>query len=138
MIGFSALPGKHGKNIYSDMLEYNYDVKLSFILSGIISSYPDLSVENVLSQIIQKRKETFVSVKKIKLNKMDEWLINKKTGNISHESGKFFDVMGLSIKNNDSNIVEWQQPIINQPEIGILGIIVEVIDEFYAFCCNLK
>ena len=23
MIGFSALPGKHGKNIYSDMLEYN-------------------------------------------------------------------------------------------------------------------
>lgn len=55
------------------------------------------------------------------LSDLTAWEVYDNQGNISHSSGKFFSVSGMAVSNTDFN---WQQPIIVQPEIGILGLVV--------------
>ncbi|GAA5080069.1 oxidase EvaA [Thermocatellispora tengchongensis] len=47
---------------------------------------------------------------------------------IRHASGRFFTIEGLDIHVRDRPVPHWRQPIINQPEIGILGILVKEFD----------
>ncbi|GAB3466537.1 NDP-hexose 2,3-dehydratase family protein [Actinophytocola sediminis] len=58
---------------------------------------------------------------------MAGWSIDERTGNLCHESGKFFTVEGLDVRQPGARVPHWTQPIINQPEIGILGILVKDI-----------
>lgn len=60
-------------------------------------------------------------VKIVPLSELDKWSIAN--GKISHESGHFFMIEGLEIQTNYGSISKWDQPIINQPEMGLLGII---------------
>lgn len=64
-------------------------------------------------------------VTKIPVDSIEGWCIENGTGNIRHQSGKFFSIQGLRISTNFGNTAEWSQPIINQPEIGILGFITQ-------------
>jgi dTDP-4-dehydro-6-deoxy-alpha-D-glucopyranose 2,3-dehydratase len=57
---------------------------------------------------------------------------------ISHDSGRFFSVTGASIRTNFGPTPEWSQPIIVQPEIGILGILVKRISGVYHFLMQAK
>lgn len=46
-----------------------------------------------------------------------------------HEGGKFFQIQGLEIAlDRGGDVSRWSQPIINQPEVGILGFISKKID----------
>jgi oxidase EvaA len=46
-----------------------------------------------------------------------------------HEGGKFFQIQGLEIVlDRGGSISRWSQPIINQPEVGILGFISKKIN----------
>ena len=65
----------------------------------------------------------------IKFSELKEWGFNNRTGNLEHFSKKFFSVIGLDIKTNWGEIYNWQQPIIKQSEIGILGIITKRFDQ---------
>ena len=60
------------------------------------------------------------------------------TGDIVHDSGKFFKVEGLRTETNYGPIGNWDQPIINQPEIGILGIISKVFNGTRHFLMQAK
>ena len=78
---------------------------------------------------IQKRRKSYkYTIKKVPLDELTDWSIDAKTGTISHCSGKFFKVEGLEISTNFGAVGHWLQPIINQPEIGILGFIAKNID----------
>ena len=64
---------------------------------------------------------TEVKIDKVDLNELIDWDITD-LGQIKHESGKFFSVDGYEIRLQDpANCTTWQQPAINQNEIGILG-----------------
>lgn len=52
-----------------------------------------------------------------------DWRFDPATGNLGHASGRFFTIEGLQIR--DGGVQTQGQPIINQPEIGILGIVVK-------------
>src|SRR5262249_17485966 len=56
------------------------------------------------------------------------WRFAPGTGNLVHDSGKFFSVEGLELTTDFGWTNHWAQPIINQPEIGILGILVKEFD----------
>lgn len=56
---------------------------------------------------------------------LNGWHFDETTGNLGHVSGKFFTVQGLDVRTDSGPIQQWTQPIINQPEIGILGIVVK-------------
>ena len=76
---------------------------------------------------LQKKKQK-ISCRIKNLNKLKNWLKNEKL--ISHVSGKFFKIIGLDVK---SNMIgkNWDQPIIVQKELGILGIIKDKVKNKY-------
>lgn len=67
-------------------------------------------------------------VTRIPFDEMDGWQFQADTGNITHRSGRFFAIEGLRVHTDFGPVSRWEQPIINQPEIGILGILVKEID----------
>ena len=67
-----------------------------------------------------QRKQNQIKVKIKKLDNLKNWYFSKDS--IFHKSKKFFKIIGIDVK---SNLVgkNWDQPIIVQNELGILGII---------------
>lgn len=74
----------------------------------------------------------------VTLNETAQWHVES-TGNITHESGRFFTITGLRVRHRtgyEEN--EWDQPIIDQPEVGILGILAKKFDGVLHFCIQAK
>ncbi len=80
--------------------------------------------KNLLKWIKGQRKKQLLNVHKINLSKLDKWIYNNKE--IYHKSKKFFKIAGLRIQSNFYNKKSWDQPIIVQNEIGILGIVKNI------------
>ncbi|WP_188193812.1 NDP-hexose 2,3-dehydratase family protein [Nonomuraea sp. SYSU D8015] len=72
-----------------------------------------------------RRSDRF-EVTPIPFSEMPQWRFRSDTGNLAHESSRFFSIEGVHV--HDRNGATWSQPIINQPEIGILGILVKEVD----------
>lgn len=80
-----------------------------------------------------------LSIESIPLGEMRRWRIEPGTGNIRHDSGMFFTVTGVKARHRTAaGELEWDQPIIDQPEIGILGILVKRINGVLHFCLQAK
>ena len=77
---------------------------------------------------MSRKREIPVRIQKIQFSELDKWSFELETGNLKHESGKFFSIIGLDVQTNWGPIDHWTQPIIKQPEIGFLGIITKKID----------
>jgi dTDP-4-dehydro-6-deoxy-alpha-D-glucopyranose 2,3-dehydratase len=56
------------------------------------------------------------------------WSFAKDTGALVHDTGRFFSIAGLRVEIDEGPVRDWSQPIILQPEIGLLGIAVREID----------
>ncbi|MEU2793399.1 NDP-hexose 2,3-dehydratase family protein [Streptomyces sp. NPDC007100] len=66
------------------------------------------------------------------------WSFEPGTGNLVHASGRFFSVQGLHVTVDDGPHKEWYQPIIKQPEVGILGILAKEFDGVLHFLMQAK
>lgn len=75
-----------------------------------------------------RRTQRRQQVRRIPFDEMRGWSFHPKTGNLGHRSGRFFTVEGLHVRKDHGPVAEWHQPIISQPEIGILGIAIREID----------
>lgn len=60
------------------------------------------------------------------LDCLDGWRADRDTGNLTHHSGRYFSVQGLT-SHDDRGGARWSQPIIVQPEVGILGLVVRIV-----------
>lgn len=74
------------------------------------------------------REKTSMSVEQVALADLRDWTQDPVTGNLRHRTGKFFTVESLAVDFPAGPVANWTQPIIHQPEIGILGILVKRID----------
>jgi len=75
----------------------------------------------------------------IPINEVECWRCDAETGNISHESGRFFSITGVHVRHRSGREeLQWDQPIIEQPEIGILGILCKRIAGILHFCLQAK
>ncbi len=73
------------------------------------------------------------------LNTLQRWHIDPATGNIQHDSGMFFSITGITARHRTpTKVLNWDQPIIDQPEIGILGILAKRINGILHFCLQAK
>jgi oxidase EvaA len=78
-------------------------------------------------------------VETVSLHGLDGWLVNEETGDIRHQSGRFFSLVGTFVRQRTpAGELEWDQPMIDQPEVGILGIIVKRIRGVLHFCLQAK
>ena len=86
-------------------------------------------IASAMEWLDKKRRAYNVTVKEISMNELDKWNVNPQTGHISHESGKFYSIIGVSVKGAmGREVVSWTQPMIKQEERGILGILCKKIN----------
>ena len=98
------------------------DVQLDFLISAL-SHGNFISTTDILMWMKQQNEDVVSNIKQIPIEQLKGW--NYRDDRICHDSGKFFSIDGIHIMTNYRNVPEWDQPIINQPEIGFLGFIVK-------------
>ncbi|MDJ0466274.1 NDP-hexose 2,3-dehydratase family protein [Streptomyces sp. H27-C3] len=101
------------------------------------SSVDHESTSDVLEWMEQRHRAHDFQVNRIPLADLDGWNFEPGTGNLVHRSGRFFTVEGLHVTREEPH-QEWQQPIIKQSEVGILGILAKEIDGVLHFLMQAK
>lgn len=96
--------------------------QLDFLISALHSGFC-ISTPEILTWMKRKNKEVKYELKQKPLSQLNGW--KYADDRIQHQSGKFFSIQGIRITTNYGLVPTWDQPIINQPEIGFLGFIVQ-------------
>lgn len=109
-----------------------------FLKSALTLDNPLMSTDQFLNWLEEKKAATHHKIDQITFSELQNWGFNEETGNLQHSSGKFFSIEGINVKTNWGTVNEWSQPIINQPEIGFLGIITKKIDDVLYFLMQAK
>lgn len=108
------------------------------MIESLIHKTETLRTLDYLFEWIQRRnREVEVSVEQIPFSEMKGWTTDA-DGCIRHESGKFFSIEGIHVSTDVGFVAEWEQPIINQPEIGYLGILTKEMDGVLYFLMQAK
>lgn len=104
-------------------------------LLSIHSIFKDTN--SILSWIKNRNDNIKVDINRIPFSKMINWYIDN-DGNLKHNSGKFFSIQGIHVKTDYGEINSWDQPIINQSEIGYLGILTKEFEGILYFLMQTK
>jgi oxidase EvaA len=115
---------------------YQFNKELIFLKSALTEQNYLNSTEEVLEWLRQRNNEIQVSVKRVPLKQIDKWHFDKNS--LCHVSGKFFSIDGIRVETNIGSVHHWEQPIINQPEIGFLGIITKEFNSVLYFLMQAK
>ncbi|WP_328406323.1 NDP-hexose 2,3-dehydratase family protein (plasmid) [Streptomyces sp. NBC_00390] len=99
-----------------------------FVESAAVTEGQSLSTKAFWEWFDLRRAAVQMDVRLIPLAGLRQWGFQPGTGNLVHESGRFFSVEGLRTRLGGAEPRGWDQPIIHQPEIGFLGILVKEID----------
>ena len=110
----------------------------SLIRSLLTTDNPFNSTEEVLAWIERRNREVGVRVDEVPFSQLKGWRFDESTGNLCHESGKFFSIVGIDVYKNQNGVARWRQPIINQPEVGCLGIICKEFNGILYFLLQAK
>lgn len=110
-------------------------IELDFLISAI-SQGCVISTDKVLAWMKRQNEEVISKIKQIPLEEVRSW--SYRNDRIRHDSGKFFSIDGIRITTNYRNVPTWDQPIINQPEIGFLGFITKKINGILHFLAQAK
>ncbi|MEM7160680.1 MAG: NDP-hexose 2,3-dehydratase family protein [Myxococcota bacterium] len=88
---------------------------------------PVWPLSRFFSWLVERAAARAFTVEQMPLAKMDQWSTDSETGNIGHRSGRFFTIEGLKVESDLPWVTNWVQPIIVQPEVGVLGILIKEI-----------
>lgn len=84
------------------------------------------------------RERSALRVERVELDGLRDWDRDPRTGKLLHRSGGFFAVDGLEVRLPSGPVPHWQQPIIHQPEIGVLGLLAKEFDGVLHFLMQAK
>lgn len=110
----------------------------SFFASSLTRENKFQSFKTFKAWLAERCRPEEFKVEQVPLDEMEKWALAPDGSRISHESGRFFYIEGLHVKTNFGGDHEWDQPIINQPEIGFLGFITRVFDGTRYFLMQAK
>ena len=115
---------------------------------------PDLACDVALARVIRPalHDDTYVKdwlrlmysrtslrCRPVPLSALGQWRIDADTGNIAHASGRFFTVLGAKVRHRQRfDEIVWDQPFLDQPEVGILGLLATPIGGILHFCLQAK
>jgi len=114
---------------------YDLDPDTNERIRTMLESIRDDNQINKLDYIIEwfnkKREESDMIVEEIGVKDLEKWNIDEKTGNLSHNSKGFFEIIGIKVSNTFDREVGkegWTQPMIAKNPGGILGILMKKIN----------
>ena len=121
-------------------MKNNTEVKKTpnFFLSSITTENQFQKLDGFLKWFDKKKEEEQFIVNEIPFSQFDQWSFTENNQSIVHQSEKFFRIEGIRVRTNFGGQKEWEQPIINQPEIGILGILTKVFNGTLYFLMQAK
>jgi dTDP-4-dehydro-6-deoxy-alpha-D-glucopyranose 2,3-dehydratase len=86
------------------------------------------TLDEAYAWLAQRQQANTFSVEPIDFAEMRRWSFGPDTGDLVHDSGGFFQIRGVRAVRDEPDGEAWSQPIIDQPEVGILGILTKEID----------
>ncbi|MFC1542967.1 NDP-hexose 2,3-dehydratase family protein [Candidatus Neomarinimicrobiota bacterium] len=79
-------------------------------------------VKDILTWRDERQADCALTCTPIPLSRMNRW--NFIDGRIVHDTGRFFSVIGVHDTTGNRNLHQAEQPLLDQPEIGILGFLL--------------
>ncbi|MEV0844889.1 NDP-hexose 2,3-dehydratase family protein [Streptomyces sp. NPDC049954] len=112
-------------------------------LSAATTRGAHLSTDGFEDWLAGRRRANAFLVSRVPFAALDGWSFEETTGDLAHRSGRFFTVKGLHVTERgapygDGPDAEWYQPTIEQPEVGILGILAKEFDGVLHFLMQAK
>lgn len=95
-------------------------------------------VHEITDWLEERRAAANVKVERKPISQLRGWTIDPATGNLDHQSGKFFQIAGIDVKTNFGAVGHWTQPIIFQREVGLIGFLSKRIDGILHFLMQAK
>ena len=98
------------------------------------------SVDDIRDWVKKRNESITVDVDLVDFAALKQWKFHPVTGDLEHESGRFFAIRGISVETEGyfPGDKGWTQPIIDQPEVGFLGIIVQERNGVLCFLLQAK
>lgn len=109
-----------------------------FLISALAKEGSYITNKSFFEWMESRRRSVTVNIDIIPFRKLKSWGFVNNFEKLSHDSGKFFSIEGISVDTNYGYKFNWSQPIINQPEIGYLGIITKEINGVLHFLMQAK
>ncbi|MCP5196273.1 MAG: NDP-hexose 2,3-dehydratase family protein [Gammaproteobacteria bacterium] len=109
-----------------------------FLKSFLTEESPLNSVEEILEWVKKLTAKSSTEIQIVPLKKLRNWYFDDDYGYLHHKSGKFFSIESVRVHTNFSLRNSWDQPIINQPEIGYLGILAREFNGILHFLLQAK
>jgi dTDP-4-dehydro-6-deoxy-alpha-D-glucopyranose 2,3-dehydratase len=109
-----------------------------FLASARCADGPFLDVDGARRWLRQRRRQQRYDVERISFAALRDWRFEEDSGDLVHASGRFFRVQGLRARCEFPARLEFEQPIINQPEVGVLGILAKRFDGVLHFLLQAK
>jgi len=81
------------------------------------------STDQLRAWIDEIRASSSIELVRKPVSQLRRWVVDEETGEIHHESGEFFRIVGAEVKNTAREVGGWDQPFVYQREMGILGIL---------------
>ncbi len=114
----------------NNQITYKF-LKSIFAVNGVL-----MDTDDIINWLAEQNKRVHVKISKTAFNNLNQW--EYRDGSLMHQSGKFFSIDGIRIVTNWGNLKSWEQPIINQPEIGYLGFITKEFNGILHFLVQAK
>lgn len=111
---------------------------MDFLISWLVDYNPYTSTTEIVDWLTKLNSLQYFDVKQIPIPELRDWAQDRNTGNIVHKSGQFFSIKGISINIDIGPVKKWCHPIIDQPEVGILGLIAKKIGGILYFLVQAK
>ena len=119
-------------------ISHQKDIELLFLKSALTIENPFNTTEEILQWVKKRNEDVSVNIKRISFDEMDNWSLDKRRGAVAHSSNKFFSIQGIEVNTNYGQLKTWDQPIINQPEIGYLGFVTKMFKGVLYFLVQTK
>lgn len=88
--------------------------------------------------IAERRRRRPFAVARVPFDRLEGWRFASGSGDLVHRSGRFFSVQGVHVETDYGPVAEWSQPILDQPDRAILGILAREIDGVLHFLMQAK
>src|SRR5512133_748080 len=114
------------------------EIDIAFFKSAIAKQSVVSTTSDVLTWIAARNADVSTRVERIPFSSLRGWCVDPDTGDIRHSTGRFFSVEGIRVTTNWGQVPSWDQPIVNQPEIGFLGILTQKHEGILHFLMQAK
>jgi len=126
----------------ADLLKGIDDLFIEFQFERLYQSAEQDSIEDIIDWYNTEVNKCTMRVERIPVLECVGWSFDEKSGSLVHNSGEFFRVDGIRVKNsNDREVVGgWEQPILTQIGFdgGILGLIRKRINDIPHYLVEAK